>query len=116
MLLFLFLYMGTLDTDAQRCLLSMCMGYGVNGLLFMTASVLSNDTASVLPFIFYVSSRRCELRVFFFLQSFGDDRCRKSKSLPDASATPRFSGRIAPEAQQPAHLKRGSGLQETVLC
>ncbi|XP_077484588.1 uncharacterized protein LOC144094544 [Amblyomma americanum] len=53
MLLFLFLYMGTLDTDAQRCLLSMCMGYGVNGLLFMTASVLSNDTASVLPFIFY---------------------------------------------------------------
>ncbi|KAH8023556.1 hypothetical protein HPB51_014805 [Rhipicephalus microplus] len=53
MLLFLFLYMGTLETDSQKCLMNMCMGYGVNGLLFMVSSVLSNPTAGTLPYIFY---------------------------------------------------------------
>ncbi|KAL3227017.1 hypothetical protein MRX96_024381 [Rhipicephalus microplus] len=49
----LFLYMGTLETDSQKCLMNMCMGYGVNGLLFMVSSVLSNPTAGTLPYIFY---------------------------------------------------------------
>ncbi|XP_077565076.1 uncharacterized protein LOC144180642 [Haemaphysalis longicornis] len=53
MLLFFFLYVSTLELDSQRCLLSMTMGYGLNGLMFCIGSIFSVTTASQLPYLFY---------------------------------------------------------------